>query len=86
MKGAFRGPAVFFRVMIAGMTSFLVMSVMSMALSVVTGLMIVDTGGMQITGSFIMSYPTTAYFYLFTEITAGIIAFVGSFMVLSRRE
>ncbi len=76
------GPGVFFRMLIAGITSMLIMSTMTMAFRFFTG---AASGGLDFTGGFLGASPADAYlFYNLAVIAVGILTFFGSLYVLSK--
>ncbi len=79
-------PGLFFRMLIAGVTSMLIMSTMSMAVRFVAGIPeeASVTGGLI--GNFIEPTPGSFYAaYNFLVVMIGAITFLGSFYVLSRK-
>ncbi len=85
MLGIIGGPGLLFRFAIAGMTAILVVSVMSLAVGVVvgTGDGGAVTGGL--TGRFLQNAPGTAQVYIIAEIIVGVLTFLGSLFVLSKK-
>jgi hypothetical protein len=82
MAGIVGGPGVFFRVLIAGITSMLIMTTMTMAFRIFTG---AATEGVDFTGGFLGASPIDGYlFYNLAVILVGAITFLGSFYVLSK--
>jgi len=86
MAGMTGGSGFFFRIMIAGITSMLIMSTMTVAVRLVAGVPADTsvTGG--VLGNFIS--PTAGSFYAvynLTVIIIGVITFIGSFYVLSKK-
>jgi hypothetical protein len=87
MKAAGPGSGLIFRVVVSGFTSFLLVSVMSMALGFIASAAAAG-GGISggITGNVIQAHPVAAYLYLTAQIIVGILAFFGSFYVVSKKQ
>ncbi len=86
MRAIIGGPGLLFRFMVAGMTAILVVFVMSMAVNfVVAGSSVAGAAGGDLTGSFIQTAPNTAFIFIAAEIVVGIITFLGSLFVLSKK-
>lgn len=86
MRGLIGGPGFFFRMLIAGVTSMLIMSTMTLAVRFVAGIPeeASVTGG--IIGNFIEPTPGSFYTaYNFLVVLIGAITFLGSFYVLSKK-
>jgi hypothetical protein len=87
MKAIIGGSGLLFRFLIAAITAVLVVSTMSMAMDFVVSAA-GGTGGEPggvVTGRFIQEAPDVAHVYLVAEIFVGIVTFIGSFFVLSRK-
>jgi hypothetical protein len=67
------------------MTAILVVSVMSLAVGVVVGTG--DSGAVagDLTGRFVQAAPGTAQAFLLAEIAVGVLTFLGSMFVLSKK-
>ncbi len=82
MPGITGGPGLFFRVLLAGITSMLVMSTMSIASRFVTG----PPDGSRITGGFLGTAPSdVALLYNAGVLLIGVLTFLGSFYVVSKK-
>ena len=79
-------PGLMLRILVAGIVTVLMLSVMSMSITfVVGGARGFGAVGSDVTGRLIQAYPEKAVVYVMSEIIVGIITFVGSFFVLSGR-
>lgn len=86
MKAIAAGRGLFFRFIIAGITSFLVVSVMSMAINfAVVGASGSPATG-ELTGKLVQAAPGVASIYIGAQVLVGIITFLGSFHVLSKKK
>jgi hypothetical protein len=86
MRAIIGGSGLLFRFLIAGMTAILVVSTMSMAIGFVVGpASRTGEGGGGLTGGFIQAAPGATQIFFAAEILVGIITFLGSFYVLSKR-
>ena len=72
-----------FRFMVAGMTAILIVLVMSTAVNLVVG----AAGGVggDLTGGLIQASPSNAYLLIAAEIAVGVLTFIGSFFVMSKK-
>jgi len=80
-------PNVFFRIMIAGLTSMLIMSTMSLAVRFVAGIPedASITGG--VLGNIVQPGPGSFYsLYNMAVILIGLVTFFGSFMMMSGKK
>lgn len=80
-------PNVFFRVMIAGLTSMLIMSTMTLAVRFVAGIPedASITGG--VLGNIAQPRPGSFYpFYNIAVILIGLVTFFGSFVMMSEKK
>ena len=76
------GPGFLFRFLVAGMTAILIVLVMSTAMTFVAG---AATGaGGDLTGGFLNPSPRGAVL-IASQIAVGIVAFLGSFFVMSKK-
>ena len=72
-----------FRFVVAGMTAILIMLVMSTAVNIVVG---AATGsGGKLTGGLIQASAGNSYLLLIAQIVVGILTFIGSFFVMSKK-
>ena len=82
MRAAMGGPSFLFRFVIASLTAFLIIMVMSLAQSLVVS----AAGGATATGGFFQASASPATFYMLLEIGVGVITFFWTFFVLSTRK
>ena len=76
-------PGLMFRFVVAGMTAILIVLVMSTAVNLVVGA--ASGVGGDITGGLIQTSPTNAYLLIGAEIAVGVLTFIGSFFVMSKK-
>lgn len=85
MADSGEGPSTLFRVLIASVTSVLVMSTMSLAVRFIAGVPEEASVTGEFIGNFIQPVPGSFYFaYNFLVVIIGALTFLGSFYVLSR--
>ncbi len=85
MADSAEGLSTKFRVLVASITSVLVMSTMSLAVRFIAGVPAEASVTGEFIGNFINSTPGSFYFaYNFLVVIIGALTFLGSFYVLSR--
>ena len=82
MRAAMGGPSFLFRFVVASLTAFLIIMVMSLAQSLVVS----AAGGATATGGFLEGAANPETFYILLEIGVGVITFIWTFFMLSKRK
>lgn len=86
MRGLIGGPGFFFRMLIAGVTSMLIMSTMTLAVRFVAGIPEEASITGDFLGNLVGTGPGSFYTaYNFLVMLIGAITFLGSFYVLSKK-
>ena len=80
MRAAMGGPSFLFRFVVASLTAFLIIMVMSLAQSLVVS----AAGGA--TGGFLQGGASPTTFYILLEMAIGLITFIWTFFMLSKRK
>lgn len=81
MPASLRGPGLLFRFLVAGMTAVMMVSVLSLASAIATGQAVAGDA----TGRFLQDATSAQGLLTIAQIAVGIITFIGSFFVLSRK-